>query len=178
MPVGPDYVVYPMGRETVMTTVTWEEGEWPVFEPIRGRMSGPLPPPDPTFGKPSPYPPPPQTVNFEPGSTPPDNFVYWRTPRDSYIISEPDHPNTLALKPSDLNLTGYDGNYAPTGQTFVAVRQTDTLFTYNVDVDFKPEVEEEEAGVSVFLTMVDHHQFHPLRIYVVPSQNSQKSLPA
>ena len=30
----------------------------------------------------------------------------------------------------------------------------DTLFTYGVDLDFSPSVEEEEAGVTVFLTQV------------------------
>jgi hypothetical protein len=29
-----------MGRETVLTSVTWEEGEYPVFSPISGEMSG------------------------------------------------------------------------------------------------------------------------------------------
>lgn len=42
---GPDFKVYPMGRETVLTNATWEEGAWPmVHNPIRGVMNGwPLP---------------------------------------------------------------------------------------------------------------------------------------
>jgi hypothetical protein len=79
---------------------------------------------------------------------------FWRIPRDCYAISDAGHPNTLALTPSSLNLTGYDGNDAPTGQTFIAVRQRDTLFTYTVNVDFAPQVEGEEVGVSTFLSMV------------------------
>ncbi len=44
---GPKYTYYPMGRETVLTPVTWDAGEWPVWTPIRGEMSGwALPPQD------------------------------------------------------------------------------------------------------------------------------------
>jgi len=38
---GPDYKVYPMGRETVLTNATWKPGEWPTIQnPVRGTMSG------------------------------------------------------------------------------------------------------------------------------------------
>lgn len=39
---GPEYLYYPMGRETIITPVTWEEGEWPVFDPARINERGPL----------------------------------------------------------------------------------------------------------------------------------------
>ena len=29
-----------MGRETVMTAVTWKEGKFPVWTPVSGKMSG------------------------------------------------------------------------------------------------------------------------------------------
>jgi hypothetical protein len=33
-----------MGRETVMTSVSWPKGEWPTFTPVSGKMSGwPMP---------------------------------------------------------------------------------------------------------------------------------------
>ena len=42
---GPDYIHYPMGRETVMTAVSWPKGEYPTFTPVTGKMSGwPMPP--------------------------------------------------------------------------------------------------------------------------------------
>ncbi|KAF5484506.1 Non-reducing end alpha-L-arabinofuranosidase BoGH43A [Colletotrichum siamense] len=42
---GPEWVYYPMGRETVLTAVTWREGEWPQMSAIQGKMSGwPMPP--------------------------------------------------------------------------------------------------------------------------------------
>lgn len=38
---GPEYITYPMGRETILTNVTWETGAWPVFNnPVRGAMQG------------------------------------------------------------------------------------------------------------------------------------------
>ena len=38
---GPDFEIYPMGRETVLTNATWAEGEWPLIQhPIRGIMDG------------------------------------------------------------------------------------------------------------------------------------------
>ena len=38
---GPEYITYPMGRETILTNVTWENGSWPTFnDPIEGVMHG------------------------------------------------------------------------------------------------------------------------------------------
>lgn len=37
---GPEYLNYPMGRETIMTAVSWPEGEFPHFTPVKGEMSG------------------------------------------------------------------------------------------------------------------------------------------
>ena len=73
----------------------------------------------------------------------------------SYTASPPGYPDMLCLLSSKLNLTAYDGNYAgPEGQTLIARRQMDTLFTYGINMDFSPGGEEEEAGVTVFLTQV------------------------
>ncbi|KAM0282482.1 hypothetical protein ACHAQH_002996 [Verticillium albo-atrum] len=36
---GPAGVSYPMGREMVITPVTWDEGAWPVFVPVRGEQT-------------------------------------------------------------------------------------------------------------------------------------------
>jgi len=94
-------------------------------------------------------------LTFGPKSTLPIHLLHWRIPDESaYTISPAGHENTLRLSPSQLNLTGYDGQYAATPQTLIARRQVDTLFTYSVDMDFSPSVEGEEAGVSVFLVSV------------------------
>ncbi len=97
-------------------------------------------------------------ITFPPGSRLPIHFIHWRIPiNGSYTVSPAGHPNTLRLSPSKLNLTAYDGNYAgPEGQTFVGRRQTDTLFTYSVNLQFSPQSQGDEAGISVFLTQVRH----------------------
>lgn len=108
---------------------------------------------------PSPFANEPDHLTFSPGSTLPIHLVHWRLPiNTSYTVSPPGYPNKLRLLPSKLNLTGYDGNYAgPQGQTLLARRQMDTLFTYAVNLGFSPITEEEEAGVTVFLTQVCAH---------------------
>ncbi|EXL45605.1 xylan 1,4-beta-xylosidase [Fusarium oxysporum f. sp. radicis-lycopersici 26381] len=42
------------------------------------------------------------------------------------------------------------------GLAFVARKQTSTLFQFSVDLLFSPEVQEEETGVTVFLTQLQH----------------------
>lgn len=115
-------------------------------------------------------------IDFAPGSSLPAHFTYWRYPiPETYTISPPDHPNTLRLTPSSLNLTALNGNYAgPTGQTFVGRRQQDTLFTYSVDLEFSPTVAEEEAGVSVFLTQ-NHHL--DMGVVLLPAREATAPFP-
>lgn len=38
---GPEWLNFPMGRETVLYNVTWKEGSWPILQhPIRSTMLG------------------------------------------------------------------------------------------------------------------------------------------
>ena len=115
-------------------------------------------------------------IDFAPRTSLPAHFTYWRFPiPDSFAVSPAGHPNTLRLKPSVLNLTALNGNYAgPTGQTFVGRRQQDTLFTYSVDLDFSPSVQEEEAGVTVFLTQ-NHHL--DMGVVMLPANSSTAAFP-
>ncbi|KAF2001869.1 glycoside hydrolase family 43 protein [Amniculicola lignicola CBS 123094] len=175
---GPEYITYPMGRETVLTNVTWEKDAWPIFQnPVRGSMRGwqlprlrqnlPGDGPFVTEGD--------NNLQFKPGSKMPPQFIYWRAPvPENYAISPEGHPNTLRLTPSRLNLTGTDGNSpGPGGQTFVARRQVDTLFSYSVDMDYKPTAAFEEAGITLFLTQNHHARFG---ITLLPSPNSTTTL--
>ncbi|KAK3292680.1 glycoside hydrolase family 43 protein [Chaetomium fimeti] len=165
---GPGYLHYPMGRETVMTAVSWPEGEWPTFTPISGKMSGwPMPPEQKDIRGVGPFVTPPTTspslpqeehLTFPPHHPLPAHLTHWRYPiATSYTASPADHPNTLRLTPSRLNLTALNGNYAgPAGQTFIARRQQHTLFSFSATLRFNPVVEGEEAGVTAFLTQ-NHH---------------------
>ena len=158
---GPAWRGYPMGRETVLTPVEWVDG-WPVARAVRGLMEGPLPTgvKDGLLGEGKGYVNEPDVIDFQPGSTIPKHFVHWRFPkRDAFEISPADseHANTLRLTPSVSNLTG---NASASGEddaiTFIARRQTDTLFTYSIDLDFNPATVNEEAGLTVFLTQAQH----------------------
>ncbi|KAJ0346621.1 hypothetical protein COL154_013433 [Colletotrichum chrysophilum] len=155
---GPAWENYPMGRETVLFAVTWDEGEWPVLDRVRGTMTGPLPPTNKNIPGDGHWADEPDVVDFAPGSDIPRHFVFWRPPKESLFAISPDgHPNTLEISPSPVNLSGTpDFNPQEDGLGFIARKQSATLFNYTVDVDFKPEVEEEEAGVTVFLTQVQH----------------------
>ena len=42
----PSLAYHPMGRESILTPVTWNHGEWPIFDTAEGIMEG-WPRPDP-----------------------------------------------------------------------------------------------------------------------------------
>ncbi|KAM5376440.1 hypothetical protein ACJZ2D_005494 [Fusarium nematophilum] len=158
---GPYFGNLPMGRETVLTPVTWEDGEFPVFTPVTGSMSGwklpaksyikhgegQLNQADDSF-------------TFRPGSSLPIHLVHLRLPKSkNYQVSAKNHPNTLALKSSVLNLTAFDADFSlGRGQTFVARRMAHSLFRYSVDIDWAGSLkkEEMEVGVSVFQDQAQH----------------------
>ncbi|KAI1338440.1 glycosyl hydrolase [Xylariaceae sp. FL0016] len=174
---GPAYLDYPMGRETVMVPVKWDEGEFPIWSQVEGQMTGwAMPPVNTSIDGPGPFINEGDAIDFEPGSKIPAHFTYWRYPiPQSYEVSPPGHPRTLRLRPSRLNLTALNGNYAgPGGQTFIGRRQQDTLFTYSVHIDFSPTSIEEEAGVSIFLTQ-NHHL--DLGVVTLPVSSSTRAFP-
>ncbi|KAG4418312.1 hypothetical protein IFR04_008588 [Cadophora malorum] len=153
---GPAWEIYPMGRETVLFPVKWEQGEWPELQQVRGRMSGPLPPTTRDIPGSGPFVDDPDEVDFSSGI--PDNFITWRAPKTSLFHASPrGHPQTLRAIPSRVNLTA-DDSFSPAedGLAFIARKQTSTLFDYSVDISLMPTVKGEEAGVSVFLTQQQH----------------------
>lgn len=158
---GPELANYPMGRETVMTPVTWNKGDWPIFDPVRGVQTGWELPPTETilFGNNGPQVDTSDHLNFPCNSGLPLDLIHWRLPNpDAYLISPPGYDDSLVLQSSVLNLTSLDGISASgQGQTFIGRRQTDNLFTYKLDIDASALSEEEdEVGVSVFLVQTYH----------------------
>lgn len=156
---GPEFKNYPMGRESVLYPVAWEEGEWPVLQPVRGCMEGwPLPKRNKGIRGSGNFVQEPDDVDFVPESSIPGHFVYWRFPNaDDFTVSPPGHPHTLRLAASTGNLSADPPEINVTDpMTLVMRRQTDSLFTYNVDVSFEPEKEEQESGVTLFLTQAQH----------------------
>lgn len=174
---GPAFVNYPMGRETVLTAATWEDGKFPVWTEVSGVESGwALPAVDKDLPGPGPFIDEGDEIDFAPGSSLPAHFTYWRFPNSSsFTVSPYSHLDALRLFPSNLNLTGLDGNYAgPGGQTFVGRRQQDTLFTYRATLDYTPSTLNEEAGVTAFLTQ-NHHL--DLGLVLLPANESTTTIP-
>ncbi|TVY67697.1 Non-reducing end alpha-L-arabinofuranosidase BoGH43A [Fusarium oxysporum f. sp. cubense] len=155
---GPQFEIYPMGRETVLFPVYWGKGRWPEMQPVRGRMKGPLPPKSKRLPGSGPFYTDAEHIDFSSGIS--SSFVtwrpQWRTP-SLFQTSPQGHKQTLCITPSRANLTG-DSTFDPDndGLAFVARKQTSTLFQFSVNLLFSPEVQEEEAGVTVFLTQLQH----------------------
>ncbi|KAJ5605142.1 hypothetical protein N7510_010296 [Penicillium lagena] len=158
---GPDLTNSPMGRETVLTPVTWNKGDWPIFEPVSGLESGWELPSEPILvseGE-GPLVDAPDHYKFPPNSKLPLDLIHWRLPTpDTYLVSPPGYENSLVLRSSVLNLTSLDGvSTGGKGQTFIGKRQTDNLFSYTLDINASNlSKEEDEVGVSVFLVQTFH----------------------
>ncbi|EXF79236.1 arabinofuranosidase [Colletotrichum fioriniae PJ7] len=155
---GPAWEIYPMGRETVLFAVKWEDGDWPVLDEVHGVMKGPLPLTNKDIPGNGQWVDEPDVVDFAPGSDIPRHFIFWRPPKtDLFTVSPEGHPNTLQISPSPVNLSATP-NFNPEqdGLGFIARKQSATLFNYTVDISFQPQVENEEAGISVFLTQFQH----------------------
>ncbi|KAK0372429.1 beta-xylosidase [Colletotrichum limetticola] len=162
---GAKFETYPMGRETFLFPVSWPAGDglWPrLLEPVRGQMMASLPGtyinssgiPRIDHGV--------DVVDFAPRSVLPSHWVHIRHPRESaYSISPHGHANTLQLELSSRSLSSVImlNSTLTKDITFVGRRQTETLFSFSVDLDFKPQFPGEEAGISVYLDEKRHIDF-------------------
>ncbi|PMD26966.1 glycoside hydrolase family 43 protein [Hyaloscypha hepaticicola] len=169
---GPAWENYPMGRETVLFPVIWNEGEWPVLQPLRGHMNGwQLPLQTRAIPGSGPFVEDPDVIDFPPGSAIPPHFLYWRfPPEDAFAVSPQGHPNTLQLRPSKSNLTSSAPLTTIEELSLIMRVQTDTLFSFSIDVvSFEPKLQEEEVGVTAFLTQTQHLD---LGIVLLPKSNS------
>lgn len=169
---GPAWKNYPMGRETVLFPATWEKDEWPVLQPVRGEMSGWAMPPRtkdvPGIG---PFIEDPDVIDFAPGSKIPPHLVHWRfPPKGAFAVSPPGHPHTLRLRPSKSNITSTSSESLAEGLSLIMRVQTDTLFSFSVDVSFDLSAQEEEVGVTAFLTQTQHLD---LGIVLLPSKDGE-----
>ncbi|KAL2816725.1 xylosidase : arabinofuranosidase [Aspergillus granulosus] len=155
---GPQWKNFPMGRETCLFPVTWKERQWPELAPVRGIMDGSsLPSRSGWRPWDSQLVAGPDVIDFGPSSSFPKHFVHWSLPDPSaYVISPKDHLYSLGLQPSKTNLTGDLILPAAQKRTLIARRQAHSLFAFEVDILFRPNVRGEEAGVTVFLTPQQH----------------------
>ncbi|KAK4157562.1 glycosyl hydrolase [Chaetomidium leptoderma] len=179
---GPAYRSYPMGRETVLFPVTWNTGEWPILQPVRGKMSGwPLPPANrdiPGSGD-GPFVSDPDVYDFHEPSTIPRNLIHWRVPRDGAFTIAADGNNNnkkgLQVTLGRNSLSGLPGGPEPAAKavSFLGRRQTHSLFTFSVDLDFAPQAAGQEAGVVAFLTQAATIQ---LGVVLLDDDDSQQQL--
>ncbi|KAL4886901.1 glycosyl hydrolase [Aspergillus karnatakaensis] len=163
---GRERVNYPMGREAILTPVTWNGGEWPVFDQVFGVMEGPLPSKDSNPPGDGPLVHEGDSFDFHRGFTFPKHLVHFRTKNpDAYKIAPGFLHSSLRLIPSALNLTGGEAIEASVDNslTFLGRRQTATLFDFSVDLSFNPNVAGEEAGVTVFLNQQQHIELSVVR---------------
>lgn len=147
-----------MDRESVLFPATWNK--WPILEHVQGQMSGwELPPPNRDLPGDGPFNLDPDVYDFENGTTLPKNLVYWRVPWEGAFSTT---ARGLEIVPSRANLTGVLTLNAlvklngQRGLSFIARRQTHTLFTFTADLTFKHKIEDQEAGVTLFVTQVSH----------------------
>lgn len=157
---GPEYQHYPMGREAVLFAATWEEGEWPVLQPVSGRNTGwALPPLNPDVPGDGPLNDAADEYDLDSADESlPKHWVYWRVPREGAFTTT---DSGLEIIPSRNNLTGdsFSEDVYITGRqglSFIGRRQAHTLFDFSVDIDFAPDQVGQEAGLTVFLTQVNH----------------------
>ncbi|KAF2793458.1 glycoside hydrolase family 43 protein, partial [Melanomma pulvis-pyrius CBS 109.77] len=159
---------FPMGRETFLVPVEWPEGEFPIFTNVSGTISGDFLLPQPSGPNTVPIQGNGQLVdaddevNFDPGCPIPPHFLYWRIPLTrNYKVSPKRHRNSLALRSSMLNLTGYDGDSSlGRGQTFISRRQAHSLFKFNVEIDWQESLkrDSEEVGVAIMQDQSQHFE--------------------
>ncbi|KAL4787123.1 glycosyl hydrolase [Aspergillus varians] len=153
----------PMGRETVLYPVTWEKGQWPVLSQVKGRISS-WPFPQSSSDKPIPGLPvaASEDIDFVANPEIPSNFIYYGFPDTSSY----EFQNGLCLTPSTT------GNTSTGNVTRILRRQSHSLFTYSVDVDWSPSKVGDETGVTIFIDPSNHLD---LGIVQLPSKNGKGS---
>jgi beta-xylosidase len=148
----PNSSYFPMGRETVLFPVTWNTGEWPIMQPVRGVMNGwQLPTPSRDIPGAGPFNSDPDVYDFAAGSAIPRNLVHWRVPRPGLFSTT---EQGLQIIPSRNDLAGRFNNTNPASKaiSFIGRRQTDSTFRFSVDMSFNPIAQGQEAGITAFLT--------------------------
>ncbi|KAK3897745.1 glycosyl hydrolase [Staphylotrichum tortipilum] len=162
---GPEYRSYPMGREAVLFPVTWEDGDdgdvWTVLQPVRGKMEGwPLPEATRDVPGEGPFNGDPDVYDFgegHGGGGIPRNLVHWRVPRQgAFSLTKKGLQVVLGRNRLD-GLPG--GTEEGAGAiSFVGRRQTHSLFSFSVDLEFAPRAAGHEAGITAFLTQAANIQ--------------------
>ncbi len=137
-----------LGRETFLAKVVWEE-DWPIINEGIGKLEEQVILP---------------TLTVEEKKLPKQStyhfnqkqldyaFVMLRNPReDMYSLSSRDGFLRLALSPENL--------YEQSNPSYIGVRQQGYFYQVSTLLDFSPEKEGEEAGISVLQSDLYHIRF-------------------
>ena len=143
------FMLHHMGRETMLAPVTWDEEGWPLVgegKPIQWEMEGPGTPeqtlPD-GFAAQNTFA---QEEDFTTAGELSPLWSYLRNPyEENYVLAQ---GLTLTAGKDDLESLG--------SPTLLARRQQHFDVTVKTVMEFAPETEQAEAGLTVFHTK-DHH---------------------
>jgi alpha-N-arabinofuranosidase len=135
---------YNLGRETFLVPVRWEDG-WPVVAPGTGRVQSVERTPNLPEHR---WPALPVCDHFE-TQTPALQWNFLRTPRDDFW-SLSDRPGYLRLRLRPERLTDL------ANPSFVGRRQQHMRFAVRAALEFKPQHEDECAG----LVLLQNNEFH------------------
>jgi beta-xylosidase len=177
---------FPMGREMVLFPVTWNTGEWPIMQSVKGKMNGwALPASTRDIPGNGPFNSDPDVYNFTKETPIPRNLVHWRVPRDgAFTVTE----QGLQVVLGKNDLAGSPGGSKPAAKaiSFIGRRQTESTFSFSVDLSFTPKAGKQEAGVTAFLTQAANIQLGVIldgqqlsfRFNSTESQNRKTAVPA
>ncbi|MEP5764038.1 MAG: glycoside hydrolase family 43 protein [Halieaceae bacterium] len=147
-PLSPENHRSPMGRESAIELVAWDEAGW-----LRNLVgsSGPaesVPAPDLPE---CPWPAPGERCEFQAGALPID-FQWLRTPEPGYLFS-------LEARPGFLRLYGRESLGSLFYSSLVARRQQAFSFEATTELEFSPEHFQQQAGLVCYY---NSHKFHYL----------------
>lgn len=139
-----------IGRETCLTPVVWNSGEWPVVNK-NGTTDEIVKIIPPGFEKePQPF----NAINL-------DNFDETHLGNDWIYLRNPDSScYSLSTRKGWLTLVGCKYNLCSLeSPTFVAKRQQHFDMSVTAKMDFNPKKKNEEAGLTVLMTNLFHYDF-------------------
>ena len=147
-PLSPEMHRSPMGRESAIEKVAWDETGW--LRKVDGSTAPALAVPAPSLPV-HPWPPVPARREFDGGDLPPE-FQWLRHPDPARLFS-------LSGRPGYLRLFGRESLASLFDSSLVARRQQAFRFVATTSMDFDPEHFQQQAGLVCYY---NGHKFHYL----------------
>ncbi|UPX20749.1 uncharacterized protein EKO05_0010970 [Ascochyta rabiei] len=134
---GPAWEAYPMGRETVLMPIKWQKDQWPVIDQVRGKQSGPLPPPNRHVKGSGPFANELDELDELQSHQFRSSCYFGGHRKRRCLLFLRQDIRILQISPSRVNLTA-DAVFKPDkdGLAFIARKQTATTFNCSVNLSF------------------------------------------